>query len=122
MEGIGGQLRAIVNGRRLAALTPLQPGQMPTLQPATTPVQTLTPLQPGQLPTITDPNTTGYANNAYANALRKYADDKSAALNAARAAMEEAERIAQNSRARNENIKAAAIGAGVIVLAIKFLL
>lgn len=117
MEGLGGQLRALVNG-----LTPLQPGQLPVLQPPSTPVQPLTPLQPGQTPVLTDPNVTGYTNHAYADALRRYTDDKIAALQAAREAQEEFERNSQNSQARNGNYKAAAVGAGVIVAAIKFLL
>lgn len=120
MEGIGGQLRAIVNGR--IGLTPLQPGQLPTLQTSTQPVQTLTPLQPGQLPVLTDPNVTGYANPAFAAVFNQYVNEKAALLNEARAATEKAMRDADNADAAAKNYKAAAVGVGIVLVAIKFLL
>jgi hypothetical protein len=77
-----------------------------------------------EIPTITiDP---AYVNVGFAGALAKYVEDKKAALAAARAAMEEAEEseeIAQLKAQRQaDNLKHAAIGAGGLLIVLKFLL
>lgn len=122
MEGLNGQLRAMVNGWGVGALTPLQPGQLPTLQPPTTEVQPLQPLQPGQMPVVYDPISTGYANLQFAAMQQKYTDQKVEAMQQARQMQEAAAASVVRAEAAQNNFKAAAIGAGVVMLAIKFLL
>lgn len=106
-------------------MTTLQPGQFPTLvAPSTTPT-TLTPISsPSGIPTITiDPV---YVNTGFSAALAKYVNDKMTALNAARAAMreaEESEEIAALKQQRQaENLKHAAVGAAGLLVVLKFVL
>lgn len=103
-------------------LTPITDYTQIVLQPSTVPVQPLQPLQPGQVPVVYDPVATGYANLNFANAQQTYIDQKTAALNEARQAQEAAAASVIRAAAAQNNLKAAAVGAGAIMLAVKFLL
>jgi hypothetical protein len=96
----------------------LMPGQLPTLTAPTTTAPTLERLEPGALPVVYDPAQYGYSNPVFAAAMNDYVQNKIAAMEAARLAEEERLKAMQGEG----SILPVVIGAGVGLLAIKFLL